>query len=75
MNAFTLDHVLLWQKYTDTYAKHDAEISKWINSLIIASSMYELNIQVNENFDLLPIIEQGGIIRLKLMIDEMFFVS
>ena len=56
MNSFTIKHVLLWQKYTNTYAKHDEESSKWLNALLIASSTDELNIRVNENFDLLPII-------------------
>ena len=26
MNAFTLEHVLLWKEGTDTYAKHDEDI-------------------------------------------------
>ena len=37
--------------------------------------MDALNIRVNEKFDLLPIIEQGGIVRLKIMLDDMLFVS
>ena len=56
MNAFTLDHVILWKKDTNTYSYHDAESSKWINELSIASSTDELNIRVNGNFYLLPII-------------------
>ena len=44
------------EKYTNTYVDNDAEISKCLNALIIASSIDELNIQVNERFDLLPII-------------------
>ena len=35
----------------------------------------ELNIQVNEKFDLLPIIEEFGIVHLKLILDKMFFMS
>ena len=34
-----------------------------------------MNIQVNEKFDLLKILEQGGIVRLKIMIGEMLFMS
>ena len=75
MNALTLDHVLLCQKETNTYAEHDAYISKWLNALLIASSTDELNIRVNEIFDLLPIIEHGGIIRLKIILDEIFFMA
>ena len=75
MNAFTLKHVLLWEKDTNTYFEHDVDSIKWLNSLLIASSTDELNILVNENFDLLPTIEQGGIVRLNIVLDEMFFVS
>ena len=75
MNAFTLKHVLLCQTDTDTFAHHDAEISKWINVLLIASSTDELNIRVNNNFELLPIIEQGDIVRLKLIIGDTLFIS
>ena len=46
-----------------------------MNVVLIYSSMDELNIRVNEEFDLLTIIEQGGVLRLKLMLDEMFFMS
>ena len=75
INAFMLDHVLLWKKGTNTYADNNVEISKWINALIIASSTDELNIWVNEKFDLMPILDQGNILRLKIMIDEMLFMS
>ena len=75
MNAFTPDHVLLWQKDTNTYVEHDAERSKWLNALIIASPTDEQNIQVNNKFDLLTFIEQGGVVRLKLMHDKMIFMS
>ena len=75
MNAFTLEHVLLWKKDTNTYSEHDVDSIKWLNSLLIASSTDELNILVNKNFDLLPMIEQGGIVCLNIVIDEMFFVS
>ena len=74
MNAFTIEHVLLWQKDTNTYADHDSESSKCIGALLIASSTDELNIQVNEKFDLLPILEKGGIVRLKLMLDNIIDV-
>ena len=37
--------------------------------------MDELNIRVNEKFDLMSIIEQGGIVCLKLMIGDILFVS
>ena len=74
MNDFTLYHVLLWQKDTNNYAKNDAEGSKWINTLLITTSTDELNIQVNGNFDLLKIIERGGIVHLKLMLDKRFFM-
>ena len=75
MNAFMLDHVLLWENDTNTYAKHDAERSKWLNTIIIASSTDALNIRVYGNFYLLPIIWQGGILRLNIIIDRIFFVS
>ena len=75
MNAFTLEHVLLWKKYTNTYADNDAESSKWINALIISSSTDQLNIWFNEKFDLLPILEQCGIVCLNIILDEMFFMS
>ena len=57
MNAFTLEHVLLWKEGTDTYANHDEDIREWLNTIIIASSMYELNIGVIEKIYLLNIIE------------------
>ena len=74
MNDFTLYHMVLWQNDTNTYAKNDAEGSKWINALLITTSTDELNIWVNGNFDLLKIIEQGGIVHLKLMLDKRFFM-
>ena len=69
MNAFTLEHLLQWKKDTYTYAKNDADRSKCINAIIISYSTDEINIRVNENFDLLPILEKGGIVRLKLIPD------
>ena len=75
MNIFTLEHVLLYKKYTNTYPKHNAECSKRISELLIASSTNEINIWFNEKFDLLPILEQGVIVRLKIILDEMFFMS
>ena len=66
--------MLLWERETNTYAKNDAEISMWLNALLIASLTDELNIQFNEKFDLLLILDQGGIVRLKLMLNEMFFM-
>ena len=75
MNSFTLKHVLLWKNYTNTYAEYGAESRKWQNKLLIASSTDELNTQVNEKLYLLSVLEQGGIIRLKLILDEIFFMS
>ena len=72
MNAFRLDHVLLWQKDTNTNDKHDAETIKWLNPLLVASSMDELNIQSNENFDLLTTLEKFVIVRLMLIFDDIF---
>ena len=43
MNTFTLENVLLWEKDTNKYDKHDVESSKWLNKLLIASSADELN--------------------------------
>ena len=57
------------------YANNYAYISKWLNALLVASSTDELYIQVNENFDLLPILEEVGIVRLKLILDKRFFMS
>ena len=37
--------------------------------------MDELYIWFNEKFDLLPILGKGGIVRFKLMLDDMFFMS
>ena len=75
MNDFTLKHVLLWGKDTYTYAYHDADSSKWLNTRPIASSTDELNIWFNENFYLLSVLEEGGILRLSLILDEMFLMS
>ena len=47
MNSFTLGHVILWGKGTNTYSKHDSEIIKWLNILLISYSTDELNILVN----------------------------
>ena len=70
-NDFALEHVYLWKKETNTYSEQDAESSKQLNALLIASSTDELNIEVNEKFYLLPSIDQGGIVRLNLMLDDM----
>ena len=75
MNAFTLNHMLLCKKETNTYAENNAKNRNCINTLIITSSTDELTIRVNKKFDLLPIIDQGGIVRLKLMLDGMLFMS
>ena len=75
MNAFTLEHFLQWKKDTYNYAKNDADRSKCINAIIISYSTDEINIRVNEKFDLLTILDQVGIVRLKLMLDEMLFMS
>ena len=52
-----IKHVLPWKKDTNTYGKKNVWIRKWLNALIISSSMDELNIRVNEKFDLMSIIE------------------
>ena len=75
MNSFTIKHVLLWGNIMDTYVGHDEDSINCINALIIVSSTDELNIWVNENFDLLPILDKCGIVHLKLMLDEMLFMS
>ena len=75
MKSLTLDHMLLWEKYTNTYANNDVESSKWLNALLVAYSTDELNIRVNDKFDLLPVLGQVGTVRLKCVLDEMFFVS
>ena len=67
--------MLLWKNDTNTYAKNNADISPCLNTLLISTSKNELNIQVNEKFDLLPILEEVGIVRLKLILDKMFFMS
>ena len=35
----------------------------------------ELTLHVNKKYDLLTLIKQGGVVRLKIMLDEMFFMS
>ena len=47
IKAFTLDHLLLWQKDTNNSDEHDADIIKWINTLIVSTSTYARNIRVN----------------------------
>ena len=39
MDAFTLKHVLLWQKDANTYSKDDAYSIKWLNELLISFEM------------------------------------
>ena len=46
-------------------------MAQWTSHLLLN---IELNIWVNENFDLLKIIEQGGIVSLKIMLVDMFFM-
>ena len=75
MKSLMLDHMLLWEKYTNTYANNDVESSKWLNALLVAYSTDELNIRVNDKFDLLPVLGKVGTVRLKCVLDEMFFVS
>ena len=74
MDSLTLEQMLLWQKDTNNYVKNDAESNKRPNELIIASSTDELNIRVNEKLDILPIIDQDGIVCLNFIPDEMFFM-
>ena len=59
----------------NTYPENESERRNWINALLIASSTDELNIRVNEEFYLLPIIEKGVIVCLKIMLDDTFFMS
>ena len=44
MNAFRIEHALIWKNDTNIYADHNAEISKWLNALLIASSTDGINI-------------------------------
>ena len=73
MNSFTLEHLLLWKKYTNTYANNNSENNKWLNKLLIATSTDALNMRVNEKFELLPILDEGGIVHLKIMICQDVF--
>ena len=66
--------MILRNKDTNTYDKNNAEGIKWLNKILIDTSTDALNIQVNEKFDLLPIIEQGDIVRPKIMIDDMLLM-
>ena len=45
--------------------------SDWVKALMVNSSEDELNQQVNEKFENLELLEQGGITYLKLMLDKM----
>ena len=72
MNAFNLKHIILCQKDANTYSMNDADSSKYLNVLPVSSSTDELNIKVNEKFDLLPIIAKAGIVRLNLILDDIF---
>ena len=44
MDAFTIEHTILRKKDTNTHANHNAENCKWINTLLISSSMDAPNI-------------------------------
>ena len=73
-NAFNHKHILLCQKDTNTYSMNDADSSKCLNVLLVSSSTDELNNQVNDKFDVLPIIAKCGIVRLNLILDEIFLM-
>ena len=74
-SRISLDRVIAWQYDTNEYSEVDAESSKWLDHLLVASSTDELNIRVTYKIELLPLKEQGGVVRLKLMLDKMFFMS
>jgi len=75
MTDVALEVIILWQKDINLYSDCDAESSEWLNDLLVNSCSDELNLRIDEKLSLLPDIEQGGIVRLKLMLDEMFFMS
>lgn len=74
-SQFTPDHVFLWQEDTNLYSEDDADSSDWLYSLLLNSTEDDLNVRVDEEYDALPVEQRGGIVRLKLMLSEMFFMS
>ena len=65
--------VKAYQLDTNRYAsEEDMTSSDWVKDLMMNSSEVELKGRVDEKFEKLDSLEQGGITYLKLMLDECF---
>ena len=68
--------VKAYQLDTNGYAsEEDMTSSDWVKDLMMNSSEVELKGRVDEKFEKLDSLEQGGITYLKLMLDEMFCMT
>lgn len=74
-SKLTLDQVLKWQEDTNLYSEDDMDSSDWLKQLLVNSSDDDLNKRVDEKYDELEETQKGGVVRLKLQLDEMFYMS
>ena len=65
-----LTEVIAYQRDTNQYAlEEDMTSSDWVKDLMVNSSEAELKQRVEEKFENLELLEQGGITYLKFMLD------
>ena len=76
-SSFTMEHICLFQKDTNNTAGNDEDLTSatWLKELMVNSSETSLTQKVDENFEKLGVMEQGGITYMKISLDEMFYVT
>ena len=71
-----LTKAITYQKDTNQYASgEDMTSSDWVKDLTMNSSEAKLKQRVDEKFDKIKSLEQGGITYLKLMLDKIFCMT
>ena len=72
-SQINLGGVISFQCDTNLFAaEEDMTSSDWVKNLLVNSSEAALSQRVDDNFQQLKPLEQGGITYLKFLLDEMF---
>ncbi len=73
-STFLFKHIHLFQKDTDETTGDDEDLKSatWVKELMVNSSDTALIQRIDEKFEKLDLIEQGGIVYMKIALDEMF---
>jgi len=75
-SKISLEEVRLWQRDMNYYGSDaDQQSSRWLYDLIYESCNTELQTLLQKKYELLPNGDRGGIVLLKLALDELMFMS